>query len=893
MAKQQHVSKTAHDVSSASAGKLLQTRPFQNEHETENQQPSQVNAQSQSVTGGWDLTPKILSATNPSASSPTPVVGLPLQAKLTIGEPNDKYEQEADRVAHDVVQRINAPNTASSKDAEDETSTTNSAQQVQRQIAPPAMTGGFDLTSKWLSHPSPPPSAFGQPLQAKLTPRESPIQRETQEEDDELQMKPLLQRKSVSSGDASNELESSINRARSGGQSLDAGLQQSMGQAMGADFSNVKVHTDSTADSLNQSIQAKAFTTGQDVFFRQGAYQPGNRGGQELIAHELTHVVQQSNHSIKRFPQPESSLQSLESFGGSVIQRQTGELIQATLRLKKGTRVEILKDIGDRFQVKVIETSQKCWISGRLKDYFKEDLSIEITEDTVIETPTKTPVKETQTEDLVGTVTTLGKEPKSEDVIVDSVPESQTQSIPEDTESETSDVLPPPKSGDQVTMKVAPKPTLAQPVAGQKVFQSGGGDTLKVKVTRKEGTEKIDLKAGQNYLNDELSALYYSSESEIKAGKVTYGMLFGGSAVLGDGHHRFLWLAHHGKPIQAQVKRSAGGQAWSGMTYQPDPKKPKKAYSQDSTTPTLDIESANLDSNEVAKKLRSKWEGIDWGELKKPGLVFSTKSGELTTTAQYNPENHTIKLNKDETDPVNLWDNVLFEAQNALNAKVFDELGGEKGGKSETTFKEYGQKMATAEYDSVKRYVTALRELISNGLNRNSLTTLAKNNLAKWDSWDEQSLEESSRIKLFNNAPHDANATDTKAALSSAELYAYEAVESSLLKNINGKMSLILKNIFHPSASNGYYMKDQFTSLKTVVNKGPAPWPESGAARVIKYSTWLEEVEKAAKSIKDVVSMSGAGVNGKTLETFKEQFVTLIDSAKLSEKSVDIAGKLI
>jgi hypothetical protein len=76
-----------------------------------------------------------------------------------------------------------------------------------------------------------------------------------------------------------------------------------MGQAMGADFSGVKVHTDSQSDQLNQSIQAKAFTTGQDVFFRQGAYEPSSRGGQELIAHELTHVVQQNGGAVQRSPE--------------------------------------------------------------------------------------------------------------------------------------------------------------------------------------------------------------------------------------------------------------------------------------------------------------------------------------------------------------------------------------------------------------------------------------------------------------------------------------------------------------------------------------------------------------------------------------------------------------
>ncbi|WP_427161535.1 eCIS core domain-containing protein [Aliinostoc sp. HNIBRCY26] len=147
----------------------------------------------------------------------------PVQAKLAIGAPGDKYEQEADRTAKLVVQRINAP----------------------------------------------------------------AIARSTSE--------PSIQRRGgLEGGEASTDLESAITSARSRGQPLDAGLQAKMSTAMGADFSGVRVHTDAQSDQLNRSIQAKAFTTGQDVFFRQGEYQPGSRGGQELIAHELTHVVQQS-----------------------------------------------------------------------------------------------------------------------------------------------------------------------------------------------------------------------------------------------------------------------------------------------------------------------------------------------------------------------------------------------------------------------------------------------------------------------------------------------------------------------------------------------------------------------------------------------------------------------
>jgi hypothetical protein len=68
----------------------------------------------------------------------------------------------------------------------------------------------------------------------------------------------------------------------------------------GVDFSQVKVHNDTQSDQLNKSIQARAFTTGTDVFFRGGEYNPGSRGGQELIAHELTHVVQQNSNSVAR-----------------------------------------------------------------------------------------------------------------------------------------------------------------------------------------------------------------------------------------------------------------------------------------------------------------------------------------------------------------------------------------------------------------------------------------------------------------------------------------------------------------------------------------------------------------------------------------------------------------
>lgn len=108
----------------------------------------------------------------------------------------------------------------------------------------------------------------------------------------------LAQRSGDQPFDLDDETAGRINRERSGGQALDSGVQAQMSEAVGTDFSGVRVHTSAESDALNRALGAKAFTTGQDIFFRQGAYQPHSSGGQQLLAHELTHVVQQSGGAV-------------------------------------------------------------------------------------------------------------------------------------------------------------------------------------------------------------------------------------------------------------------------------------------------------------------------------------------------------------------------------------------------------------------------------------------------------------------------------------------------------------------------------------------------------------------------------------------------------------------
>ena len=89
-------------------------------------------------------------------------------------------------------------------------------------------------------------------------------------------------------------IETQIQRAEGGGQAIAAEVRAPLEQVFSTDFSPVRIHTDTEGDRLSRSLEAKAFTTGRDIFFRQGAYAPESRQGRHLLAHELTHVVQQS-----------------------------------------------------------------------------------------------------------------------------------------------------------------------------------------------------------------------------------------------------------------------------------------------------------------------------------------------------------------------------------------------------------------------------------------------------------------------------------------------------------------------------------------------------------------------------------------------------------------------
>lgn len=106
--------------------------------------------------------------------------------------------------------------------------------------------------------------------------------------------------------------ESGIHASRGGGQPMPTALRSQMESGFEADFSGVRLHTGSAAEAMSNDLSAKAFTYGNDIYFNRGQYSPDTTAGQHLIAHELTHVVQQSGKVGREEVDPKCSFSILD-----------------------------------------------------------------------------------------------------------------------------------------------------------------------------------------------------------------------------------------------------------------------------------------------------------------------------------------------------------------------------------------------------------------------------------------------------------------------------------------------------------------------------------------------------------------------------------------------------
>lgn len=212
-----------------------------------------------------------------------------VQPKLKVGEPGDKYEQEADAVADRVVSHA-APDPAVQMQPDSEEETMNmmpDKDQLSMQSDEEKLAMSTEDEGKLAMMED----------EEKVAPKEDDEM--AMKEEEEIKKKPAIQRRGDGAAYASPAVTQQVHQTKGQGQPMGKSTQQELGGKMGADFSNVRVHTDERAAELNESLGSKAFAHGQDIYFNKGNYDPGSTEGKRLLAHELTHTMQQGG-AIRR-----------------------------------------------------------------------------------------------------------------------------------------------------------------------------------------------------------------------------------------------------------------------------------------------------------------------------------------------------------------------------------------------------------------------------------------------------------------------------------------------------------------------------------------------------------------------------------------------------------------
>ncbi|MDH7444128.1 eCIS core domain-containing protein [Aquimarina sp. 2201CG14-23] len=259
-----------------------------------------------------------------------------IQPKLTIGKPGDKYEVEADKVADAVVAKRNdqsnsffSPTPLVQKQQEEEVqkqeTTENLIQQkpvvehitpfVQKQseeepIQEKEEQEVQEKTEGTLQKEVVADDHIQQKIENNIsTPDLQKQEEEIQEKEEEEEPAPAIQkvqRKSNGIPNTNSSIESRLHSSKGGGAPLPKETKNQMESGFGTDFSNVRVHTDTNAKQMSQDMGAQAFTHGNDIYFNEGKFDTSSDSGQHLLAHELTHTVQQGG-GVKRKAQEVTS----------------------------------------------------------------------------------------------------------------------------------------------------------------------------------------------------------------------------------------------------------------------------------------------------------------------------------------------------------------------------------------------------------------------------------------------------------------------------------------------------------------------------------------------------------------------------------------------------------
>ena len=242
---------------------------------------------------------------NPSGSMFFPSI----QTKLSVGKAGDAYEKEADTVADKVVNTKNDVGNVQKKGAEEEQlqekPLSKSISSLQKKELPKEEEPVQKATAK--EEEEPVQKAEEEELAQKKgeeeeeslqqkEEEEEALQTKDEEEEETLQQKENEEEESVQKKPANSSMasvEATLKSTKSKGKRLPDAILEEMNKGFGANFSHIKIHTDEDAIEMCEKLGAQAFTNGNHIYFNKGKFDPHSDQGKLLLAHELTHTLQQ------------------------------------------------------------------------------------------------------------------------------------------------------------------------------------------------------------------------------------------------------------------------------------------------------------------------------------------------------------------------------------------------------------------------------------------------------------------------------------------------------------------------------------------------------------------------------------------------------------------------
>jgi hypothetical protein len=262
-----------------------------------------------------------------------------IQTKLTVGPAHDQYEQEADRVAQQVMtmptpiggtQPAGADHSSVQREAAEE-------EEVQMKPLAASITPLVQRQAEEEEEIQAKPIAQRQPEEEELQMKPA-VQR--QEDEDQLQMTPAMQRLGEGGFEVNDVFEQQLAASRGSGSPLPASAREFMEPRFGADFSGVRVHSGSESAQLNRSVSANAFTIGQDIYLGEGKSDVTSAAGKELLAHELTHVIQQQGPGMIHRQMALSNI----SRAAGVIQRVWANTVEHAISIRDKGNIRLYDD---------------------------------------------------------------------------------------------------------------------------------------------------------------------------------------------------------------------------------------------------------------------------------------------------------------------------------------------------------------------------------------------------------------------------------------------------------------------------------------------------------------------------------------------------------------------